>query len=447
VFAVKRGEVKERLDVTYNDPKISAIIGKIAKISIPFGKMIESISGGATPLRANDSQYSDEGINFLRIQNVTPFGIDLNDVKHIVLEIHNGLLLRSQLATDDLLMTITGRIGTCSVVTEDVLPANINQHIVRIRLKSELLPEFVACYLNSDIGQKFSNRGVTGTTRIALDYESIKRIPVPLIDKQEQRRLVEFMNVAACSRSEKLREADALLSGMSDFVCEALKISLTTEIPKLGVGVTIRQLKADKAFNVEYYHAERTNTIAAVKAVPHKRLGDCVYFIRDIVSVNDGQYLGLAGVQSNTGELSGAEDEATGQAFVFQVNDVLYCRLRPYLNKVWKAEYGGVCSTEFHVLRVKCNGILPEYLATVMRSTLVLNQSRHMMTGNTHPRITNDDVANLLIPMPDILIQQKIADEMKIRRDNARALRTEAETEWAVAKVQFERELLGGTGK
>lgn len=355
-------------------------------------------------------------------------------------------------------------VNTGDILVARLGPTILNQKIVKVnstcrrtlasaeflvlRCKNKDIADKVICVVRTAYYMNIMYLHSRGSTpsRYRLCREDMLTLPFPDLDKIKS-NFVDLMNAAAQSRCEKLQQADALLAGMSDFVCAALKISLPTATLKLGVGVTIRQLKADKAFNVDYYHAERTTTIAAVEAVPHKRLGDCVCFMRDIVSANNGKYLGLAGVQSNTGELSGAEDEATGQAFVFRTNDVLYCRLRPYLNKVWEAEYDGVCSTEFHVLRVKCNNVLPEYLAAVMRSTLVLNQSRHMMTGNTHPRITNADVANLLIPVPDMHIQQKIADEMQIRRDTARTLRMEAETEWSTAKAQFEKELLGETEK
>ena len=39
--------------------------------------------------------------------------------------------------------------------------------------------------------------------------------------------------------------------------------------------------------------------------------------------------------------------------FHFSIGDVLFARLRPYLNKVYRAEADGVCSTEFHVIRVR----------------------------------------------------------------------------------------------
>lgn len=75
---------------------------------------------------------------------------------------------------------------------------------------------------------------------------------------------------------------------------------------------------------------------------------------------------------------------------------MIYGRLRPYLNKVIVAEQGGICSTEFHVMRViDRTSVLSEYVAAILRSDLILAQTKHMMTGNTHPRISNDDVKNL----------------------------------------------------
>ena len=80
-------------------------------------------------------------------------------------------------------------------------------------------------------------------------------------------------------------------------------------------------------------------------------------------------------------------ETATGQCFAFEKDDVLYGRLRPYLNKVWLSSFSGVCSTEFHVMRIlNRQALLPTYLAVVMRTRLIVAQTKHIMTGNTHPR-------------------------------------------------------------
>ena len=78
-----------------------------------------------------------------------------------------------------------------------------------------------------------------------------------------------------------------------------------------------------------------------------------------------------------------------------------------------------------------------------MRSRLILAQTIHMMSGNTHPRLANDDVTNLIIPIPALEIQQQISEEVQNRREEARRLRSQAETGWQEAKRWFEEQLLG----
>ena len=87
--------------------------------------------------------------------------------------------------------------------------------------------------------------------------------------------------------------------------------------------------------------------------------------------------------------------------------------------------------------------VLPDYLAAVLRSSLVLAQTRHMMTGNTHPRLGNEDVVNLVIPVPEEMIQKKIAAEVSRCRAESRRLREHAARLWDQAKLRFETELLG----
>lgn len=164
-------------------------------------------------------------------------------------------------------------------------------------------------------------------------------------------------------------------------------------------------------FGADYYHPERIKAINTIQNNPHiiaKKLCEVVEFKRELVNSCDSdlKYLGLAGVESHTGELSGIDEEASGQAFYYKSGDILYGRLRPYLNKVLLAECNGICSTEFHIIRIlDTTEILPEYLAVILRSEVILAQTKHMMTGNTHPRISNDDVKNLLIPIPQIKTQ------------------------------------------
>lgn len=174
-----------RLDSYYYLPRFTRSLAACRESIYPL-KPLEylttSISGGSTPRGA---QYPDKGIPFLRIQNIADGVIDLSDIKYISPETHEKMK-RSQLRPLDLLMTITGRVGTCAVVPEDFGDGNINQHIVRMSVTAELDPYYAAEVLNSPIGRLQTERSVTGTTRIALDYPTILqiRIPVPPLGKQ-----------------------------------------------------------------------------------------------------------------------------------------------------------------------------------------------------------------------------------------------------------------------
>lgn len=164
------------------------------------------------------------------------------------------------------------------------------------------------------------------------------------------------------------------------------------------------------------------------------QLIDIVDFVREKETAKGSKYryIGMASVESHTGCLSGVLETADGDAYKFRTGDILYGKLRPYLNKVWLATFDGICSTEFHVLRGK-NNTKGELLYNILLSDVILKQTIHMMTGNTHPRLSDDDVKKLIIPIPKneashhaltfaktsyALQQQKIVDILQNFKDN-----------------------------
>ena len=282
----------------------------------------------------------------------------------------------------------------------------------------------------------------------AITKEKLSQVLIPCVSLESQRNLVAAMNTARADRKAKQAEADALLAGLDDFLLETLGLTLPPDDPRRVFAVRVAELRAQRRLNSDYFHPERILALRKLSAAAENLmvapLAELVSFERTQIKTPSKNYLSLAHVQSDTGELTHATDTASGNSFTYQINDVLFARLRPYLNKVYRAEMNGCCSPEFHVLRVKDRkSLLSDYLATVLRSRLVLAQTIHMMTGNTHPRLTNDDVANLKIPIPGLEIQGTIAAEDRRLRLAARRLRTEAEAGWRAAKRWFEDQLLG----
>ena len=213
VFAVRLGNIKGRVDPYFYQPKFEKVIRELASCRFPLqtiGTICEPPVGGATPTRGDAELYAEDGIKFLRILNVKPNEIDLTDVKYIRDAVHDGELGRSQLAASDVLMTITGRVGTAAVVPQDILPANINQHIVRLRvISNDCLPDYLAAYLNTSVGLAISNRSVTGGTRIALDYQAIRSLPIPVPPIRIQELVIEELDNRRASARRLRTEAEA----------------------------------------------------------------------------------------------------------------------------------------------------------------------------------------------------------------------------------------------
>lgn len=163
------------------------------------------------------------------------------------------------------------------------------------------------------------------------------------------------------------------------------------------------------------YHHERINAIKAIKAKNKTaNLYQLVSSAKQITTEINSQdiYIGLENIISHTGEyLATADKQSISSAGVFKKGQILFPKLRPYLNKVHLAEFDGICSTEFHIFDAK--NINAEFLAIYLRSDLVVNQTKHLMTGNTLPRLQTEDIQKLPVPLVSNEMQSKIVEFYK----------------------------------
>jgi len=119
-------------------------------------------------------------------------------------------------------------------------------------------------------------------------------------------------------------------------------------------------------------------------------------------------YVGLENIASGNGvALNFGDAEKMTAGVGFSKSDVLFPKLRPYLNKVWLADRSGLCSSEFHILAARSN-VDPEFLAIFLRSSLVVRQTSRLMTGTTLPRLQTEDIRRLTIPIPPPSLQSTI---------------------------------------
>ena len=112
---------------------------------------------------------------------------------------------------------------------------------------------------------------------------------------------------------------------------------------------------------------------------------------------------------------------------IFHKGDLLYSKLRPYLNKVVIAPKDGFCTSE--ILPLNFNGVLlNKFAQKLLMSPFFLSTVNMLTYGVKMPRLGTDDAKEIFIPLPSLFEQQRIVakiEELFAKLDFITAVLTE----------------------
>ncbi|MBU4414609.1 MAG: restriction endonuclease subunit S, partial [Proteobacteria bacterium] len=136
-------------------------------------------------------------------------------------------------------------------------------------------------------------------------------------------------------------------------------------------------------------------------------------------------YIGLENLKTGGGLADiGKSNKVKSLKTVFRSGDVLYGKLRPYLNKHTKVDFDGITSTDILVFRTK--GVLSEELLDMYLGVpRVVDYANRNSKGINLPRVSPKVMMRLLIPVPPPDEQKEIVrilDKLLDHEDEAKAL-------------------------
>ena len=128
------------------------------------------------------------------------------------------------------------------------------------------------------------------------------------------------------------------------------------------------------------------------------------------VTTDYKKYVGLENIMSQTGQYvqTGIEVDLT-ENLTFEVGDILFGKLRPYLRKYWRAEFSGTASSEFVI--IKGSSLNLNFLFWAIQSDSFINDVDSSTYGSKMPRASWEYMKNIKLPFPESIEEQaKIAD-------------------------------------
>jgi len=239
--------------------------------------------------------------------------------------------------------------------------------------------------------QKYSVLGEgTVNRRKAISFQDLSKLKIPLPEIEEQKKIA------------------SILSNVNNLMDSYEKAIETTKKFKKGLvhqlltkGIRHKKFKKVKWLFGEEIEIPEEWEVVLLRNLCHKRKN---------TNIQSELYIGIENIESGTGFLtfrSNAQDFLIKKPF--KKNDVMYSKLRPYLEKVWLADADGFCSSDIYAL-VPNEKITSKFLLISLLSKEFLKFANATTAGGNIPKTRWNDIKNYKLFLPHICEQQKITD-------------------------------------
>lgn len=345
---------------------------------------ITEIVGGGTPDSKNKDYYCGE------IAWITP--ADLSNYKSCYISrgakniTELGLKKSSAklLPKDTVCLSTRAPIGYV-VIAEN--PLSTNQGFKNFLPSEKYFPKYLYWYFKGNKYLLESN--ASGTTFLELSKSRIEKIEIPLPPLAEQKRIVAVLD----SLFEKLDAAKSIVQKISD-------------------GYELRRTAIlHRAFTGELSAKWRVENNVTLHDWQEKTLGDLLSLSKEKTETFDAalKYVGLENIEKGVGEISfQSADTVKSTKNIFYKGDLLYGKLRPYLNKHGVANFDGVCSTDilvFNSNELSFNNFVNYFFNLPRFIEYAIANSK----GINLPRVSAKEILNAPINLPPLEEQKEIA--------------------------------------
>ena len=408
---------------------------------------------GGTPSRKNPDYFGgkiswiksgelNDSIIYSCEETITKLGLEKSNA---VLYPKNTVLLAMYGAT----------IGKISLLG---ISASTNQAICAFYHNEKIITNLYLFWFLKSIRRNLVNIGFGGAQK-NISQEKIKRIWIPLPPLNEQKRIVIkiesiFAQIdAAKQQLERLASQVTSSSGRlaqlkSSVLKQVFEGKLVSQNPNdESAEVLLKRLHKNSEKELEF---DKEGLPEGWIFLPFGNIKPSTERF-DPIKEENRRYVGLEHIEKDTGKIIGSQDSKTTVSLktVFCKGDLLYGKLRPYLNKVVVADFDGVCSTDILVFQQN-PFIANTFLKLGLLKSDFVEFANSTVTGVQHPRTSYKKLSDYPLPLPPLSEQHRIVSKIEsifgnidsIEKQVNDAIRSLNTLKQSVLKLAFEGKLV-----
>ena len=388
---------------------------------------------------------------YIRVTDMKNHSINTDDLKYISEEVF--LQIKNYtISKDDLYVTIAGTIGVTGEVPTELDGMNLTENAVKIT-NIQINKTYLCLIIQSEfVQQQFQDK----THQVAMPKLALERIlstliPVCTITTQSAMvsKFVEMDSLINQIREEKEILAETVSLTKSKILDLAIRGQLVPQDPNDEPALVLLEriraekeelikagkIKRDKKESIifrgednSYY--QQTGTL--IENINDWNLDDipinwelcCLGEICDYgncVNVDtkdideEAWVLDLEDIEKDSGKvihkIRKYERDSSSTKHLFKKGQVLYSKLRPYLNKVVLADEEGFCTSEILPLNFS-NVVEPQYALYYLMSPTFLKYANRCSYGVKMPRLGTADGRKAVFPLPPFEEQRRISQHI-----------------------------------
>ena len=330
---------------------------------VEIGAIAEILNGYA--FKSNN--YVNNGIRIIRITNVQN-GRIVDDNPKFYPENTKEPISKYELKENDLLLSLTGNVGRVGILQKEFLPATLNQRVACLRPKKDkILAKYLFYLLNRNVFEKDCIKSASGIAQKNLSTIWLSKYKIPLPPLEVQKEIVEQIEV----KQNAVNHAKEIIKNLERerrYFGQSLRKLKDVEMSNLG----------DICENMDSKRKPVTKSDRSIGKYPYYGASGIVDYVDDYIF--DGEYLLVSE--------DGANLLARSTPIAFSIS-----------GKTWVNNHAHILKFE----NSETQKLVEHYLNSI--------DVKQYVTGTAQPKLNQENLNKIQIPLPPIEIQKQLVAE------------------------------------